>query len=185
MRGINWKAALAFAAAISLVGGLALGELKTGQKAPDFTITTLDGKDFKLKPLVSKGKEQKAVVAIAFWGTWCPPCRAEAPHLQKLHAKYGKQGLAMIGIAVADAPRMVRRFADDNKLTYTLAVDSSQAPVAAKYGVLDKDGMLHVPQLFIVDGSGTLRYHHLGYAMGSEKTLEREIKELLAEKPKP
>ena len=185
MSHINWRAAFAYAVAVLLLaGGLALADLKAGDKGPDFTIKAVDGKEFKLKPLVTKGKDQKAVVLIAFWGTWCPPCRAEAPHLQALYQKYNQQRLAMIGIAVGDTPKKVSDFARANSLAYTLAIDTD-GDICAKYGVLARDGMVHGPQLFILDSSGTMRFHHVGYAIGSEKMVEKEIKQLLAEKPKP
>ena len=172
------------AALMLALGGLALAQVKKGEKAPDFTLSTLDGKGVKLKPLVTKGKDRKAAIVVAFWGTWCGPCRAEAPRLQELYEKYEKQGLAVIGIAEMDSPRQVRQFVDACKLSYTIAVDSEKSPVALKYGVIDKRGYVQVPQLFLIDSDGVLREHHTGYALGSEKILEKEIKAILAEKPK-
>src|SRR5699024_1685435 len=53
--------------------------LQVGNMAPDFELTTLDGEDIKLSEL--RGQR----VMVNFWATWCPPCRAEMPDMQKFH----------------------------------------------------------------------------------------------------
>src|SRR5260221_494161 len=64
--------------------------------APDFTLTTFDGKTVRLSDL--KGK----VVVLNFWATWCGPCRAEAPQLQALWQKYKDRGVLFLGVDQAD-----------------------------------------------------------------------------------
>ena len=58
--------------------------LKVGQTAPDFTLKTLDGKEAKLSDY--RGKK----VILNFWATWCPPCKAEIPHMEKYYKKSAK-----------------------------------------------------------------------------------------------
>jgi thiol-disulfide isomerase/thioredoxin len=62
--------------------------------APQWTLETQSGEqksyaDYKGKPLI-----------ITFWGTWCPYCKKLHPGLEKLHVKYAKQGLQVLGISV-------------------------------------------------------------------------------------
>ncbi|UOQ42957.1 TlpA family protein disulfide reductase [Halobacillus salinarum] len=59
--------------------------LKPGDKAKDFTLETLDGKQVKLKDL--KGKK----VFLNFWATWCPPCQEEMPELERFYQTYGNE----------------------------------------------------------------------------------------------
>src|SRR4030095_6412422 len=65
-----------------------------GKPAPDFTLTSLDGKTVKLSDL--KGK----AVVLNFWATWCAPCKIEVPWLVDLQKQYGPQGLEIIGVAM-------------------------------------------------------------------------------------
>ena len=69
-------------------------EYDPASKAPDFTLKTVDGRLFKLSE--NKGK----VILLNFWGTWCGPCRREIPDFNKLHKKYRKNGLEIVGITL-------------------------------------------------------------------------------------
>lgn len=149
--------------------------LSKGDKAPDFVLPTIDGKETKFSE-VRKDPGRKGanrVVLLDFWATWCPPCREEVPHLQRLHEKYGKKGLVVIGIAQdSDGAKSVKPFAEKNKLTYLQLVDVKRQ-VARAYKVGP------IPTTYIIDNAGVIRSVHLGFAKGMEKQLEEEIKALL------
>mgnify|MGYP001077504930 CR=1 FL=1 len=149
--------------------------LTSGSKAPDFKLRDLDGKEKKFADIQKDPKKKGAnrVVLLDFWATWCPPCRAEVPHLQKLHEKYGKKGLVIVGVAQdSDGAKAVKPFAAKNKLTYVNLVDPKHE-VARKYKVGP------IPTTYLIDRKGVIRYVHLGFAPGMEKDLEEEIKALL------
>ncbi|PLX92770.1 MAG: thioredoxin, partial [Desulfuromonas sp.] len=65
-----------------------------GQSAPDFTLKNLKGKDVKLSSY--KGK----VVFLNFWASWCPPCRAEMPSMERLYEVYGGKKFEMLAVNV-------------------------------------------------------------------------------------
>lgn len=66
---------------------------------------------------------------LNFWGTWCPPCRAEWPSIQKLHdAKKGKMKFALI--AMQDKEESIRKFLKENN--YTVPVYIAQSPLSEK-----------------------------------------------------
>ena len=67
--------------------------------APDFTATSLTGATIKMSSY--RGK----IVVLNFWGSWCPPCRAEAPTLAVLDEQYSSKGVAFLGDDVATPRR--------------------------------------------------------------------------------
>src|SRR4051812_27563096 len=61
-------------------------------KAPPFALQDLSAKTVRLADL--KGK----IVLLNFWATWCPPCAAEMPDLEKWHTEYKDRGLVIVGV---------------------------------------------------------------------------------------
>ena len=83
----------ATAADILLVAGR--HAVKLGEPAPNFQLLDMQGRLVALSDL--RGK----VMMVNFWATWCGPCRASIPHLQKLHDTYGKKGLVVLSVTSA------------------------------------------------------------------------------------
>lgn len=127
---------------------------KKGDVAPDFTLKTLDGKDFKLSSLQGKA------VMINFWATWCEPCKIETPWLVELQKKYGDKGFQILGVAVDDAgEKAIGEFAHKMQMNYPVLLGTEK--VADLYG-----GVEGLPTNFILDRSGKV--------VGSEKGLVSE-----------
>lgn len=122
------------------------------------SLVDLDGQPLALSRLQGK------VVVVNFWATWCGPCRQETPELISVHAKYGKEGVEFIGIAVEDNAERIKDFvraygidypvvmgkdkgiellqALGNRaagLPYTLVLDAQGGIVAAKRGRMDAE----------------------------------------------
>ena len=111
-----------------------------GQRAPDFTLKSLDGKEVSLSDL--RGK----TVLIDFWATWCPPCRRALPHIQKLHEDYRDRGLVVLGINT-ESPDKPIAFMKQNGYTFTTLSDPG-GKVTQAYGVTG------IPTTYIVDRRG-------------------------------
>jgi peroxiredoxin len=159
------SAAVAVAAACAGSGGFAA--LSKNTKAPDFRARTVTGKQLALSDL--RGR----VVLLDFWATWCPPCRLETPELQKLWQKYRDKGLVVIGISLdQEGAPVVRRFADDHKLTYW-QVSDAQGEIADKYGIRP------IPTTYVVDTKGVIQYVQVGFGPGVERELAKRIEALL------
>jgi peroxiredoxin len=106
---------------------------KPGTLAPEFTVTSLDGNQFKLSE--QRGK----VVIVHFWGTWCTPCVKALPDLQAAHAalkeKYSDR-VVLIDLVMDDADFSLRNLVDAHKLTTPQALIGTQSKVADSYGVV-------------------------------------------------
>src|SRR5664279_2139807 len=88
----------------------------SGNLAPDFTLTDIDGKKLALSDY--RGK----VVLLDFWATWCTPCRAEIPHFVEYQNAYRDQGLQVVGISMDDDVKPVRPFYQEYKMNYPVAL---------------------------------------------------------------
>ena len=79
-------------------------------------MTDIQGRPLKLSDL--KGK----TVLLDFWATWCGPCRADGPALDKLYGKYGDKNLAVIGISVNEDRSVVQKFLAEHPHKYSIAL---------------------------------------------------------------
>ncbi|MFJ9829180.1 TlpA family protein disulfide reductase [Streptomyces sp. NPDC101160] len=128
---------------------------KTGKLAGE----TLDGKQLDVADF--KGK----VVVLNVWGSWCPPCRAEAPHFAKVSQEYKAKGVEFVGINTRDFDKTKpHQFEADYGITYPSFYDpagklilngfpkGSMIPQAIPSTiVLDKDGKIAARSLMALD----------------------------------
>jgi thiol-disulfide isomerase/thioredoxin len=121
----------------------------TNQPAPDVTFTALDGKTFRLADL------RGTPVFIDIWATWCPPCRQEMPHIEKLYREMGASGRIRFVAASSEDPDTVRRFLANNPYTFPIATIANQdAQVKFKAA--------SIPVGFVIDADGKIRAHMVG-----------------------
>ncbi len=157
--------------AVVLVLGLQLSRQNETQPtsgvAPDFQLELFDGSDFQLSDY--KGK----VVLINFWGSWCGPCRQEAPELQALYEDYKDEGFVIIGVNWLESSRQkALDFIDEFGITYMNGEDFGEI-VAKKYHIQG------APENFLIDKNGNVS--QFVYGIVQYDTLSSEIESLLAE----
>jgi len=135
-----------------------------GRAAPSFAVRTLDGKMFRMSE--NKGRP----VVLDFWATWCAPCRATMPHLDRIQERYQADGLVVIGLSVDEAgPSSVKHFADRLKIHFRLAMADEK--------LLDQYGPIRqIPTTFFIDRRGVVVRRTVGYL--DAETLDAYVKEL-------
>ena len=136
------------------------GVLAVGDAAPEFTLKDADGKDHKLSDY--KGK----VVLLDFWATWCPPCRAAMPGVQKLHEKFKGKPVEVIGVNTSENKDPVA-YMKEKKFTYGLLLNGET--------IGDKYGIQGIPAFFIISPEGKLLWTQVGYDPAGEKEAEEVI----------
>ncbi len=128
-------------------------------KAPDFSGTTLTGS--KLSFAAYRGK----TVVINFWGSWCAPCRAEAPALAAAAARYQPAGVRFLGIDVRDNTASAQAFVRSFGITYPSVTDPSSV-IALDFSAVVP--IAATPTTLVVDRSGQIAGAIFGEANYSE-----------------
>ncbi len=114
--------------------------------APDFTATTLTG-----SRLSFSAYRAKKVVVLNFWGSWCVPCREEAPALAVLAEQYRPAGVAFLGVDVRDTPASALAFTRDFGIGYPSVTDPGSAITLDFASAVPIAG---TPTTLVIDRSG-------------------------------
>ena len=133
-----------------------------GEHAANFTLKTLDGEAVALERL--RGK----VVVLDFWATWCPPCRAELPSVEKLRKEYG-ESVAFYGVNDEETST-VKKFVSQQKYEMPVLLDGRR-DVHRQYGVRA------IPTLLVIGPDGVIRQHFIGSR--DESVLRKAIQSAL------
>jgi thiol-disulfide isomerase/thioredoxin len=136
-----------FLVSLILLGSL-LGkaQLKIGWVVPEIELPNTVDSIVKLSSLNGK------VVLIDFWASWCAPCRAANPYIQKLYKKYKEQGFEVFAVSLDVKKEAWIKAIKKDKLTYAQVLDNGgwNSKVAERYFV-DQ-----LPTNFLLDRSGKI-----------------------------
>jgi len=134
--------------------------------APDFELTSLDGKQVKLSDFRGKA------VLLNFWATWCSPCKVEMPWFVDLQKKYGNDGLVVLGVAMddSDTPK-IAQFASELGVNYLVLLGTDK--VSEAYGNVE-----FLPTSFYIDREGRIVGKGTGLLGRSE--VEENVQKALA-----
>jgi peroxiredoxin len=160
------KLTLIFALAVISLGAKAQAPdattlTKTGDIAPVFAFNISKDKTANLQDY--RGK----IVLLNFWATWCPPCRAELPRVQKeIWEKYkDNPKFAMFAFAREEGWEKVLPFKEQNKYTFDMLPDEKRA-------IFKLYATQSIPRNVVLDENGRIIYQSIGYS-------EKEFNELL------
>ena len=135
-------------------------------KAPDFTLTDLQGGRVTLKEL--KGK----VVFLDFWATWCPPCVASSPEVERLHRDYKEKKVVVLSINLDSEDKPVKRFLSTHRIT-------SRVFMAGATGIDTKYQVDGIPSFYIIDQDGFITRAWAGFGSTMSAQWRKEIDRLL------
>lgn len=164
-----------FLVVVMIVAGVALGVASFGpglsfggggRAASDFQLYSTRSKLVQLSDL--RGK----VVVLDFWASWCGPCRAAIPAMQRLHERYAADGLVVLGININDNQDPAE-FMHKMGATYTTLVSGEE--VASDYNVRG------IPTLIVIDPQGNIILRESGWAPQMERTLRGVIEGALTD----
>lgn len=131
--------------------------LEQGNQAPDFELTTVDGETVRLSEL--RGEK----ILLNFWATWCPPCRAEMPDMQKYHEEDNEGIILAVNLLETEQSfRQVDDFLQEYGITFRILMDEN-TEVSSLYSafalptsyLINKEGIIHTKAI------GTINYDYL------------------------
>jgi peroxiredoxin len=138
--------------------------LATGTKAPDFTLNSLDGKQFSLADALSRGP-----VVLAFFKVSCPTCQYAFPFFERLYQAYGRNGVALVGISQNDA-KETAAFAKQFGVTFPILLDDTNS-----YPVSNAYGLTNVPTLFWIAPDGEIELTSVGWVKADFEQVNRKM----------
>ncbi|MGG3019935.1 TlpA disulfide reductase family protein [Geobacillus stearothermophilus] len=134
-----------------------------GEIAPDFELRSITGDNIQLSDL--RGK----TVILNFWATWCPPCRAEMPEMQKFYENNKNNNVEILAVNLTNSergPDAVNDFVKNKGVTFKVVLDE-QGEIGNLYGAIT------IPTSYIIDKNGVIRDKYIGPM--SYETMDRMI----------
>ena len=137
-----------------------------GDMAPEFSLKSLDQKQYSLRSLLERGP-----VVAAFFKISCPVCQFTFPFLERLHQQYGSGGATFLGISQDDA-RATKSFASEYGVTFQVVLDEDGYTVSNAYG------LTNVPTIFLIETDGKVKVSSMGFDKKDLETIASQLAEL-------
>jgi peroxiredoxin len=137
----------------------------SGKTAPDFSLPALDGHTVSMADYRGKKK-----LVVAFWASWCGPCRAEMPALGRLYAAAHKEDsdFEVLAISVDDERPAAAAFAEQLKMPYPVLLDPDMKAANAFQ-------VESIPTSFVIEPDGKITYAKVGYGPGEEMIVAQQL----------
>jgi peroxiredoxin len=141
-------------------------EKSVNSKALDFSLKDAYGKPLSLSSL--KGK----VVLVNFWATWCPPCKAEMPSMNRLYNEIRSRGFEIVAISTDNSISPVKDFLAKNRIDFPVLFDETKS-VTRQYHVFS------MPTTFLIDRGGMIVEKFYGEEDWTDPVIRKKIERLL------
>jgi thiol-disulfide isomerase/thioredoxin len=150
---------------IALGAALAASTVLAAEQPLDLKFKAVDGQEVDLAKL--RGK----VVLLDFWATWCPPCRAEVPHVVATYEKLKAKGFEIVGVSLDKDQKALDAFTKEHKMTWPQYFDGKgwQNEVSTKFGINS------IPAMWLLDKKGVVT------SKNARGDLEQQVEKLLAQ----
>lgn len=138
-----------------------------GDMAPDFQLQQVNKNNemetIRLSDLQGKG------VMLNFWATYCPPCEAEMPYMEKLYPEYKEKGIEIVAVSLDATELVINRFIDKYDLTFPIPHDT-------KGRITDQYKIGPIPSTYFINPDGTINEIVKGAL--SLETLEKHLQDI-------
>jgi peroxiredoxin len=143
------------------------------KKTHDFVLPDVNGKEFRLQEF--RGQ----IVFLNIWATWCGPCRAEMPSIEKLHQHFKDEDLTILTVSVDMADiEVVKAFLEKHGYTFTVLHDP-------RGNIMEWFRVRLIPVTYLIDRSGKIIAKAVGPRDWSQDAMIRLFEVLLKESEKP
>ena len=146
--------------------------LPVGSEAPGLRLPALAGGEHDL------GAERGKLVVLNFWASWCPPCVAEMPSLERLQQALAADGLSVVAVSTDADAAALRAFVAEHRLTLRVLQDPGGRVAASVYHVTG------YPETFLIDRAGRILQHVVGPAEWDSPEWQSRFRGLLGERPR-
>jgi len=138
----------------------------SGGATPALELAAPDGKPQRL------ANYRGRVVLVNFWATWCAPCRAEMPSIERLRRSLEGEPFAVLAVNISEDASAVRAFAERVPMGFALLLDRD-AQVAQAWRARA------LPVSFVVGPEGRIRYHAIGERDWADAQIRSRLRALM------
>jgi thiol-disulfide isomerase/thioredoxin len=159
-----------FLLAIFAAGSIPVAARTDARMAPSISLPDREGAMITLESL------RGHVVLVDIWASWCPPCKAAFPAYDELFRRYRDRGFEVLAINVDEKRSAADEFLNGKQFQMRVLFDpKGVAPLGFNLRAM--------PTSYIVDKRGEIRFSHQGFTSQAVPELQRQIEQLMAEKP--
>jgi peroxiredoxin len=159
---------------VATVDGKALPDpVASGFAAPEFSVTDVKGKKFRLSE--NRGK----VIIITFWASWCPHCMSDISMLKDISIRYRDKGVEIVAVSIDKDLSKFSMFVKEEELPYTVVSVYDPARSAEQAFLPNLYEAQGVPSYFVIDKKGVIASTFSGSVVEGNRDLEGLIKGLL------
>lgn len=151
-----------------------MAALTEGTAAPDFTLPTMDGKQFSLREALSRGP-----VVAAFFKISCPICQYAFPFLERIYNAHGNRNLTIVGIS-QNEKKDTASFLKEYGVTFPVLLDDTKT-----YPVSNAYGLTNVPTIFWIAPDGEIEVSSVGWVKKEVEEISQRAAKAAGASPNP